>query len=1058
MDNAHCTPQASLALLSVAAVLCSVSPAPASAADSKDLGNLGRFPKWTEIEISLSGPESLGRGEPNPFSIFVDVTFAGPTGKEHSVPGFYDGDGMGGLDGNVWRVRFSAGEVGKWSFSSTSKNRLLDGWKGWLTVVAVSEDAPGFYRWGRLEAVGTASNQIRYLKFRDGPYWLKAGCDDPENFLGNFRNYDTLAKRRAAVDYLAARGINSMYIMSHNIDGDHRDVWPWLGRTAAEAKSHAGADARFDVTKLDQWRQLFEYMQTKGVVPYLVLEDDSAWSGYDHARYYREIIARFGYLPALVFNCGEEYNENYRLSQALQFMQQLHQIDPYDHPRGIHNVNRPNNDYVDAEHIDLTSIQTGSPGSRTGLENALEHNRITIDWINRCLARRRRVLVVNFDEARPEEDRRCWWSVYLGGGVWETHVRQPYDRPPSAWEPAWTQLGGARVFMESLPFWEMQPHNELVVDGRAFCLAKPGHVYALYLPAGGSITMSLAANVGYDVAWWNPANGKDGSFEDKGQTTGGVQRFTAPGGGDWALRITRSQSRRPVAGVNRNASQAGKPGPQTLDRAGTQWAPFLEWSVQNPTFEGNPFDVLAAATFVHADSGEKRTTEMFHDGSSAWKFRFTGTRPGKWTFTTASQDADLAGLRGTVTITPNPDPKITGFLTHRGSKYAIERRHGHGLEGYLFNVYMGRVNLDAYLETFGTDPAGIATKTERYVAEALSNGCEIIFVHVNSNWFKFGVRGHNQHRRQDPDPTCFRVLETIITTAHRSGVRVHLWAWGDESRRWTPKGLPGGVNGQADRRLQRYIAARLGPLPGWTMGYGFDLHEWTSSGEVNAWARYLHEHFGWQHLLSARGIRLTGAGNINAYDGCGRDVELRTSRGGPEDYREIVAHLEGVTATPHLYEERHTYRRPGFQLDMDGTRRLLWWQAMAGGMGGFIGFYPVGIRAFGGHPYPHPDQLRTHYRFWHIHRRFRLDMERANDLTDGYCLRSVSRQHLVFYKEDAESVRMDLTAMRDPQPAVAVDTRKPYDELDLGKLAPAPQTWTAPYRSDWAVAVGEFER
>jgi hypothetical protein len=96
-------------------------------------------------------------------------------------------------------------------------------------------------------------------------------------------------------------------------------------------------------------------------------------------------VASFGYLPALLFNCAEEHNGNYQLSQALDFMRQLRQIDPYDHPRGIHNVNQPNNDYVDAEQVDVTSIQTGSPGSRTGLENALDHNRITIEWINRCI-------------------------------------------------------------------------------------------------------------------------------------------------------------------------------------------------------------------------------------------------------------------------------------------------------------------------------------------------------------------------------------------------------------------------------------------------------------------------------------------------------------------------------------------------------------------------------------------------------------------------------------------------------------------------------------------------
>jgi hypothetical protein len=499
----------------------------------------GQYAKWSKIEIAFTGPDLQGRGEPNPFAIRFDVNFTSPSGKQYSIPGFYDGDGKGGLDGSIWKVRFSADELGQWKFKTSSDSGMLDGKTGWFTVTPTGENIAGYWKLGRLEAVGTAQNKIRYLKFRDGPYWLKAGCDDPENFLGDYQNYNTPSKRKTAVDYLADRGINSLYIMTHNLGGDDRDVWPWLGATQQEAMSNGGDNARFDVAKLNEWRELFEYMQTRGVVPYLVLEDDSAWKGYAHARYYREIIARFGYLPALIFNCGEEHNENYSLSQALDFMRQLQQIDPYDHPRGIHNVNRPNDDYIDSEYVDFTSIQTGSPGSRTGLQNALEHNRIAIEWINRCLARKRRVLVVNFDEARPEEDRHCWWSVYMGGGVWETHVRQPYDQPFSSWEPAWTQLGGARTFMESLPFWEMQPHNELVTDGNAFCLAKPGHIYALYLPTGGSITVRIEPDGTYEVAWWNPANGRDGSFQNDETIAGGLQRLTAPGDGDWVLRINR---------------------------------------------------------------------------------------------------------------------------------------------------------------------------------------------------------------------------------------------------------------------------------------------------------------------------------------------------------------------------------------------------------------------------------------------------------------------------------------------------------------------------------------
>jgi CubicO group peptidase (beta-lactamase class C family) len=503
---------------------------------------IDHYPKWSPIELTFHGPDSDARGEPNPFNIPFDADFTSPTGQRYQVPGFYDGDGRGGEKGNAWKVRFSADEVGEWTYASRSPEKQLDGITGRFQVTEVPSDAEGCWRWGRLEYTGTPENGIRYLKFRDGPYWLKAGCDDPENFLGNFRNFDTLAKRKSAVDYLAGRGINSLYIMTHNLDGDDKDVWPWLGATAKEAKRNSGKDARFDIARLREWRELFEYMQRQGVVPYLILEDDSAWKNYDHGRYFREMIARFGDLPAVVFNLGEEHNENYRLREGLQLAQRFKQLDPYDHPLGIHNVNRANNDYVDSPDVELTSIQTGMPGRKGSLEYAVEHNRIAVQWINRCRERGRRVLVVNFDEGRPELDRRAWWSAYLGGGVWEAHVPQPYDQPHSAWETTWTQLGGARAFMETLPFHQMQPRNDLVSEGEAFCLADPGKVYALYLPRGGRVTVDFE-NGDYTCDWWNPENGSNGEFQGEQKLKGGKQTLTPPPEGDWAARIVARDAR-----------------------------------------------------------------------------------------------------------------------------------------------------------------------------------------------------------------------------------------------------------------------------------------------------------------------------------------------------------------------------------------------------------------------------------------------------------------------------------------------------------------------------------
>ncbi|MHC4424526.1 MAG: DUF5060 domain-containing protein [Planctomycetota bacterium] len=470
------------------------------------------------------------------------------------------------------------------------------------------------------------------------------------------------------------------------------------------------------------------------------------------------------------------------------------------------------------------------------------------------------------------------------------------------------------------------------------------------------------------------------------------------------------------------------------NRTGVMWE-YMEWSLKSVPYSGNPFDVSATVTFSHGDSGQERTTEMFYDGDDAWRFRFTGTRTGKWTFKTSSDVPELNGHAGSVTIAENPDRSIRGFLTHVGNKYAIQVKDETDLRGYLFNVYMSRVEYPAFLDEFGSDLGEVEKKALAYLTEARENGFEIIFLHVNSNWFKFGVRRHDEHDSASPDPAAFGVLETIVQTVHQAGGRAHIWAWGDESRKWTPRGVPGGINGKTDRRLQRYIAARLGPLPGWTIGYGFDLHEWTNTEQLNAWAAFLHKHFGWQHLLCARGYRLEGPFNINSYDGFGRNVPLATTRHGPQSYEEIVEDLNSDLTRPHLYEERHSHKREGFNLDMDGTRRLLWWESMAGGMGGFFGFYPDSP-----HPYPNPEQLRMHYDFWHKGGRFLLDMQPANELTESQvpqnmrpadelaknrcALWSDSASSGIFYWENAYIVEVDLPSGRTPLPIWDFDTKK----------------------------------
>jgi hypothetical protein len=70
-------------------------------------------------------------------------------------------------------------------------------------------------------------------------------------------------------------------------------------------------------------------------------------------------------------------------------------------------------------------------------------------------------------------------------------------------------------FLNNLPLSEMKPANELVYSKDAFCLAKPGEVYVVYLPKAEGVAIELPSG-NYTVKWFNPRTGgnvQDGSLK-----------------------------------------------------------------------------------------------------------------------------------------------------------------------------------------------------------------------------------------------------------------------------------------------------------------------------------------------------------------------------------------------------------------------------------------------------------------------------------------------------------------------------------------------------------------
>ena len=486
--------------------------------------------QWSTVEIDFRGPSSIGMSSSsNPFKIQMDVEFTSPGGQTFLVPAFYDGDGSGGLDGDVWRVRFAPDSVGLWSYASSSSDPLLDGDTGSFKVFAPSGcrsysagGLPDFACAGRLEYVGG-----HYLKFADGPYWLKGGVDEPESFLAPGVNAG-FGSKEAAIDYLASKSVNSIYLMLHNVDGDGKNVWPWVGSNQSAAKAN---NEHFDVAKLQEWEDLFEYIQAKGIVLHFVLEDDSAWTGFNRDMYYREMIARFGHHNGLIWNISEEYNENYSADQIKTFAGMVRDLDPYDHPITVHNQGSVSNwnPFLGDSRFDLTSLQTtASPQNDTvaawfsSSESSGRAIPISIDETGRIGAGDRAL------------SRHIVWSIYIGGGMFEM-----YTAPLSSYQDFsahFDDMQRARALLEDLPYWQMRPANELVVSGSAYVFAKADETYLIYLPLGRTLELDLSAASGaFQAVWFEPSTGQySGTSAVSG---GGVLSFTSPFSRDVVLII-----------------------------------------------------------------------------------------------------------------------------------------------------------------------------------------------------------------------------------------------------------------------------------------------------------------------------------------------------------------------------------------------------------------------------------------------------------------------------------------------------------------------------------------
>jgi len=548
----------------------------------------GEALQWHKITLVLNGPETSEWAKENPFLDYkLEATFSNGN-KSITVPGFFAADGSAGETsagaGNVWKVHFCPDTKGTWHYKiSFRKGKDIVVKEGWDLGDQVEGDGTeGTFEVGESNKTGNdfrAKGRIvnggkGYFKFQDtNEIWIKNGADSPENFLA-FADFDQTSRFSlktevregeadpkkslhkyephitdwkegdatwqngkgkgiiGALNYLASVGVNSQYMLTMNILGDGKDVWPYTDHNERY---------RFDCSKLDQWEMVFEHAEKLGIMVHFVLQEtenecllDNGYTDVQRKLYLRELVARFGHHLAVTWNIGEENGPaewtpigqtDQQKKDMINYLKQINQypniVVLHTHADDVHQ-DEYLNPMLGFAGLDGPSMQIGDPQR--------VHERIK-KWVDDSEKSGKRWLV-NLDEIGPawkgvmpdSNDalhdtvrQDCLWGSLLAGGAgveWYCGYRYLHNdlnlqdfRSRDNW---WKQSAIATQFVKQFPLEEMKCNDGLIQVKGAFCMEKPGEKILAYLPGGTkNAKIELQGEKTFSVKWFNPREGGD---------------------------------------------------------------------------------------------------------------------------------------------------------------------------------------------------------------------------------------------------------------------------------------------------------------------------------------------------------------------------------------------------------------------------------------------------------------------------------------------------------------------------------------------------------------------
>jgi hypothetical protein len=524
-----------------------LSAAPASVSFSPAAAMVDAY-KYVEISAQVASPDAG-----NCFTgAMLSGTFSRPGAPPLNVEGFCDA-----ADGSVYRIRFMPSKAGDYRYKVVFREgdfeRVYSGTFRALDVhargpIRVDPNHPFHFTWE-----GTGEH---YFFNGTTAYWL-LGWKDERVIRSSIERLHRLKVNRMRV---AVSGRTYTFYGEPVMNGDAWSVWltPYIAERTSDY-SHPGFDwTRFNVTYWQKFDRMLAFARDRDMIVSLVLDmnDNSvhpAAGSEDERRYICYAIARFAAFPNITWDLGDDL-EGFRDDKwAHETGTFIEQTDPYQHLATSHPMDPVHQDRTSAW-FGFTSFQEWSRDQHRFMlaqrKKQQELGRI-IPQTNEEYGYEDHYPLWSKGPGSESADvlRRTAWDIYIAGGyqtAGETARRGTNIWPDTGggWmngrgDDTMTMfLGYGHIvdFFTGFDWWTTDPHDELV-DGGNYCLARPGEIYAVYLPHGGQVTVSLASGI-YRAVWFDPNSGERIPVDAKIES-GPWTSPEAPGRNDWALLITR---------------------------------------------------------------------------------------------------------------------------------------------------------------------------------------------------------------------------------------------------------------------------------------------------------------------------------------------------------------------------------------------------------------------------------------------------------------------------------------------------------------------------------------